>query len=145
MSLRCTAYEHWGVSSSDMRGGLPGARGRARGVPRVMEKGILRTLGLREHRDLSGPSRIREKGPDQNGRGEAAWRAAGLWARREPNPDRTGQRIQGSPSAGEVSRAAGRWVGCLKARFWSVDGDRGVEFLTIKEIHKQDGFQLEDE
>lgn len=80
MSLRCTAREPWGVSSSDIRGGLPGARVRARGVPRVMENGILRTLGLQEHRDLSGPSRIREKGPDQDGGGEAAWKAPGLWA-----------------------------------------------------------------
>ena len=63
----------------------------------------------------------------------------------QPRKDRTGQRIHGSPSGGEGNRAAGRWVGCLEARFWSADGERGVEFLTIKEMHKQDGFQLEDE
>lgn len=94
----------------------------------MMENGILKTLGLQEHRDLSGSSRIREKGPDQDGGGQAAWRAPGLWAWREPSPDRTGQRIHGSPSGGEGNRAAGRWVRCLDARFWSADGESGVDF-----------------
>lgn len=91
-----------------MRGGLP-EQEAGQGESLGDGKGHLEDPGAREHRDLSGPSRIREKGPDQNGRGEAAWRAAGLWAWREPNPDRTGQRIQGSPRQMSAEQRAGGW------------------------------------
>lgn len=73
-----------------------------RGVPREMEKGVLRPWGSRDTVIyVEGPSRDREEGPGQSGGAGAAWRANGLWAQRVLSPDGTAQRIRGSPSGSE--------------------------------------------